>query len=84
MPEIVVRILSLESFRFEDDFEYEIFSILNIARAGTSVILAGKLDSRSHSTTGFSENVEVAGTNYQMLEVYHSAIERGRNLLQYK
>ena len=69
VPEIVVRILSLESFRFEDDFEYEIFSILSIARAGTSVILAGKLDSRSHSTTGFSENVVVAGTNYQMLEV---------------
>ena len=69
MPEIVVRILSLESFRFEDDFEYEIFSILSIARAGTSVILAGKLDSRRHSTTGYSENVAVAGTSYQMLEV---------------
>ena len=58
----------LESFRFwdEDDYEYEIFSILSIARAWTSVILAGKRDSRRHSTTSFSENVVVAGTSYQM------------------
>ena len=35
----------------------------------TSVILAGKRGSRRHSTTSFSENVEVAETRYQMLEV---------------
>ena len=29
----------------------------------------GKRDSRRHSTTSFSENVEVAETSYQMLEV---------------
>ena len=29
-------------------------------------ILAGKRDSRRHSTTSFSENVVVAGTSYQM------------------
>ena len=69
MPEIVVRILSLASLRFEEDFEYEILSILSIARAGTSVILAGKLDSRRHSTTSFSENVVVAGQSYEVLEV---------------
>ena len=32
-------------------------------------ILAGKRGSRRHSTTSFSENVEVAETSYQMLEV---------------
>ena len=33
------------------------------------LILAGKRDSRRHSTTSFSENVVVAGTSYQMFEV---------------
>ena len=33
------------------------------------LILAGKRDSRRHSTTSFSENVVVEGTSYQMLEV---------------
>ena len=58
----------LESFRFrdEDDYEYEIFTILSIARPLISVILAGKRDSRHHSTTSFSKNVVVAGTSYQM------------------
>ena len=65
---VVASAQLLESFRFrdEDDFEYEIFSMLSIARAWTSVILAGKRDSRRHSTTSFSENVVVAGTSYQM------------------
>ena len=47
-----------QSFRFEDDndYEYDIFSVLSSARAGASVILAGKSDSRRHSTTGFSES----------------------------
>ena len=51
--------------------EYEIFSILSRARVNQrhSVILAGKRGSRRHSTTSFSENVEVAGTSYQMLNV---------------
>ena len=55
--------LLLESLRFwdEDEFEYEIFSILGIAHAWTSVILAGKSDSRRHSTTSFSKNVVVGG-----------------------
>ena len=59
---------SLESFRFwdEDDNEYEIFSILGIAHAWTSVILAGKRDSLRHCTTSFSENVLVAKTSYDM------------------
>ena len=41
-----------ESFRFwdEDDYEYEIFSILSSARAWASVILAGKRDSSRYST----------------------------------
>ena len=48
---------------------YEFFSILSSARARTSVILAGKRGSRRHSTTSLSENVELAETSYQMLEV---------------
>ena len=31
--------------------------------------MAGNRGSRRHSTTSFSESVEVAGTSYQMLEV---------------
>ena len=60
--------LLAESFRFwdEDDYEYEIFSILSIAHAWTSVILAEERDSRRLSTTSFSENVLVAGASYQM------------------
>ena len=42
---------------------------LSCARARTSVILAGKCDSRRHSTTNFSENVVVAKTSYQMLRI---------------
>ena len=62
---------TLESFRFwdDDDFEYEIFSVLSIAHAWTSVILEGKRGSRRHSATSFRENVGVAGTSYQMQEV---------------
>ena len=58
----------MESSRFEDEdnYGYEIFSILSSARAWTSVILAGKRDSRRHTTTSISENVVVAGTSYQM------------------
>ena len=58
----------LESFRFrdEDNYEYEIFTILGISHAWTNVILAEKRDSRRHTTTSFSENAVVAGTSYQM------------------
>ena len=33
------------------------------------LILAGKRENRRHSTKNFSENVVVAETSYQMLEV---------------
>ena len=70
---LTLRHTLTESFRFvdEDDNEYEIFSILStcIAYACDSVILAGKRDSRRHFMTGFSENVLVAWTGYQMWEV---------------
>ena len=69
---LLVRLMyTLETFRYCDEYdnECEIFSILSIARAWTSVILAGKRGSRRHSTASFSENVEVAKTSYQMLEV---------------
>ena len=61
----------MESFRFydENDYEYEIFSIVISAHAYRSVTLAGKRGSRRHSTTSFSEGVVAAGTSYQMLEV---------------
>ena len=39
------------------------------ARALTSVILAGKRDSRRHPTTCFNENIVVAETSYEMLKV---------------
>ena len=52
----------------QSDYEYKILSVLS-ARTRTSVILAGKRGSRRHSTTSFSENVEVAETSYQMLQV---------------
>ena len=62
---ILVKKRTLRFFD-EDDYEYKIFSILSIAQAWTSVILAGKRDRRRHSTTSFSEEVVVAGTSYQM------------------
>ena len=68
-PLNLIRIIPKErTLRFgdEDDYEYEIFSILSIARAWTRVILAGKRHSRRHSTTRFSEHVVLTGTSYQM------------------
>ena len=60
-----------ESFRFWDEVVYEtkIFPILSYARARTNVIVAGKYGSRRQSTTSFSENVVVAKTSDQMLEI---------------
>ena len=59
-----------ETLRFwdENDYEYEIFSIVSSDRARTSVILAGKRGSRRHSTTSFSENVVEAGTSFSILQ----------------
>ena len=70
-PFLILLLVILESFRFEDKdhYEYEIFSLLSSAREWTSVILAGKRDGPRHSKAGFSENVVVAGTSYQMWEV---------------
>ena len=50
-------------------YENDFFSILSSARARTNVILAGKRGSRRHSTMSFSENVVLAKTSYQILEV---------------
>ena len=46
----------------------------------TNVIMAGKCDSRRHSTTSFNENVLVAKTSNQMLGIL-SFSERERALL---
>ena len=73
-------------FWVEDDYEYEIFSILSIARMWTSVILAGKRDSSRHSTTSSGANV-VCWWREQVIKCmkfYHFAIRRGLSLLQYK
>ena len=56
----------LENLRDQDEYDYEIFPILIVTHAWASVILAGKRDSRRHSTTTFSENVVVAWKSYQM------------------
>ena len=52
-----VNIFLKTTFAFED-YENEIFSLLSSARARVwfNVILAGRRDSRRHSTAGFSEN----------------------------
>ena len=42
--------------------------------------MAGKRDSRRHSTTNFSKNVVVAKTSYEMLDYF--AIDTWFNLLQ--
>ena len=77
----LLKAFVLESFRFEDEnhYEYEIFSILSIARAWTSVTLAGKRDSCRYSTSSLV-NIEVVETSYQMLGVYHFPIARGLKL----
>ena len=54
----------------------EIFSTPSSAHARTSVILAGKRDSRRHSTTSFSESVVVAETSYQVLHVLSFCCDR--------
>ena len=46
----------------------------------TRVILAGKRDSRRHSTTSFSESVVVAGTSYQMCNRRFSILQPGEVL----
>ena len=66
---VIQMIISEFWFKYEDDYEYEIFSIPSIAHAWTSVILAEKRDSGRHSTTSLSKNVVVAGTGYQIFEV---------------
>ena len=49
--------------------QYQIFLLLSSAHLGVNVILAGKCDSHCRSTTSFSENVVMAGTSYEILEV---------------
>ena len=60
-----------ESFRLsdEDDYESEIFPILSSARARANFILAEKCGSLRQSTTSCSEDVVVAKTSFQMLEI---------------
>ena len=66
---VVICGVIIKTFRFQVEYDYEnkIFSILSSVRAWTWVILAGKRDSRRHSTTSFSENVVLANTGYKVL-----------------
>ena len=75
-PSLFKLFLFIESFRFWD--ENEIFSVLSTARAWTNVILAGESDNRRDSTTSFDENVVVAETSYQIIEVCSSFCDRER------
>ena len=75
-PSLFKLFLFIESFRFWD--ENEIFSVLSTARAWTNVILAGESDNRRDSTTSFDENVVVAETSYQIIEVSSSFCDRER------
>ena len=65
-------VLLLETLRFQDEDDYadEIFQYQSSARASTSVISAGKRDSRRHSTARFSENVVVAKTSYRKVRSF--------------
>ena len=54
--------------------------MLSSAREWTSVILAGKQDSRRHSTTSFAENDVVTKTSYQMLEAKFYYFRSGEGL----
>ena len=71
--ELVLYRMLIESFRFEEEYDYEseIFLIQSCARAWTSVIFVEKRDSRRHSTTVSSDNAVVAGSSYQM---YHKVL----------
>ena len=75
-PSLFKLFLFIESFRFWD--ENEIFSVLSTARAWTNVILAGESDNRRDSTTSSDENVVVAETSYQIIEVSSSFCDRER------
>ena len=56
---------------------------LEVVRMHEPTSDGGKCGSRRQSTTSFSENVVVAKTSYQMLEIL-SFSQRGLYLLQWK
>ena len=56
----MVQIVGTFRFKDENDYEYEIFSLDNIERAQTSVILAGKTWYRRHFSTRFCKIVVVS------------------------
>ena len=61
----------IETFRFyEEDYEYEIFSMLRRARASTSVILVGNCDSHSHCLYDFEEECRSGGNKLSNVRVF--------------
>ena len=70
VPNFTLGWILLEALRFQDEDHYENEIFLNTkewVRANQPVILAGKCDSHRHSTTGFSDNVLVAKTSYEIV-----------------
>ena len=59
----------LVKFWDKDDYKYEIFSILSIAHAWTSVILAGKRGSRLHPSTGFLRECRSGGNKLSNVNI---------------
>ena len=61
----------IETFRFyEEDYEYEIFSMLRRARASTSIILVGNCDSHSHCLYDFEEECRSGGNKLSNVRVF--------------
>ena len=61
----------VETFRFyEEDYEYEIFSMLSRARASTSVVLVGNCDSHSHCLYDFEVECRSGGNKLSNVRVF--------------
>ena len=61
----------IETFRFyEEDYEYEIFSMLTRPRASTGAILVGNCDSHSHCLYDFEVECRSGGNKLSNVRVF--------------
>ena len=61
----------IETFRFyEEDYEYEIFSMLSRPRASTGAILVGNCDSHSHCLYDFEVECRSGGNKLSNVRVF--------------
>ena len=61
----------VETFRFyEEDYEYEIFSMLSRPRASTGAILVGNCDSHSHCLYDFEVECRSGGNKLSNVRVF--------------